>query len=157
MNQLVRRIDANPLQQLQRAARNRTRGGLFPSARGRQAVPQTGQYNHQVDESFNPHAVLVPRLRTLHQLWEEYINGIGNNKPAKFFTRAERGRKETKFIYSRRRIFWKLVEKHVNRNRAANDVIDMIYTLLGPNQSPSAIIMSIRHHTKHNTLPFQLR
>ena len=111
----------------------------------------------KVDTSFDPHAVLAPELRTLHQLWEEYINGTGNNKPAKFFTSAERGRNETKLKYCNKKVFWNLVEKHFKRGRAANDVINMIYTLLGPSLSPTAIIFAIRHYKKHNLMPLQLR
>lgn len=32
---------------------------------------------NQEDTSFDPHAVLAPGLRTLHQLWEEYIMALG--------------------------------------------------------------------------------
>ena len=27
--------------------------------------------------------------RNLHVIWDEYVNGVAGNKPAKFFTRAE--------------------------------------------------------------------
>ena len=98
MNQLVQRIDSNPLQQLQWAARNNqlpannARATIRPNQNRRAPVHQQRQYNYQV-----------------------------------------------------------------RRGRAANDVIDMIYTFLGPSLSPTAIIFAIRHHKKHNTMPLQLR
>ena len=52
-------------------------------------------------------AVLVRSPRMLHQLWDEYIKGIGNNKPAKDFTRLERGRH--KLVYCCRKIVWDVV------------------------------------------------
>ena len=81
LNHLVRRIDANPARMMQQEARRNN--------------PVANLERDDVDVN----AVLVQSPRTLHQLWDEYIKGIGNNKPAKDFTRLERGRH--KFVYCR--------------------------------------------------------
>ena len=45
--------------------------------------------------------------RTLFDLWQEYEFGISGTKPAKEFTRAERG--ENKSLYCCRNVFWQLM------------------------------------------------
>lgn len=146
LRSLVRRLDANPLHQLQRA-NQRARAG---------AEPRSPPRALQVDGHIDPRAVLQPSIRTLQGLWEEYIHGIGHNKPAKYFTSGERGRRQTKFKYSRRKIFWTLVERLVARGHSSHDVIARIYTAYGP-RSPTDIINAIRNDKRNNTLPFMLR
>jgi hypothetical protein len=41
--------------------------------------------------------LLSPNLRSLHDLWEEYQNGLGGRKPARLLTYNERGRVKHKF------------------------------------------------------------
>eukprot|EP00957_Ditylum_brightwellii_P041175 3117040-Ditylum_brightwellii.AAC.1 len=43
--------------------------------------------------------------RTFEVLWDKWQNGLNGNKPARLFTRAERGRDKHK--YTRRNVFWK--------------------------------------------------
>ena len=86
-------------------------------------------------------------------LWDEYITGIGLNKPAKYFTRAERG--TCKYKYSRRKIVWDVVDRLVRTGLPARDAIDRIYAHYGPNLSPTAIINSLRKDKKN--LPPMLR
>ena len=139
---VVRRIDANPLQQLQLAAQGRGRQGT------RNAPPL-----QQADINVNTRAILTPNPRSLYMLWDEYMTGIGHNKPAKFFTRAERGR--CKYKYSRRKIVWDVVERLVRAGVPSRDSIDRIYTQYGPNLSPTAIINILRKDKKN--LPPMLR
>jgi hypothetical protein len=127
---LVRRIDANPLQQLQRAAQGRTTTTAPASPR------------RQVDSNRDPRAVLSENPRTLHQLWDEYEHGIGANKPAKHFTRAERG--PCKFKCSRRKIFWDVVDCMVNRGVSSHDATEQICAHYGPGPSVTAIINKLR-------------
>ena len=87
-------------------------------------------------------------------MWKEYIQGIGGNKAAREFTAAERGKNKCK--YSRRKIFWRLAVKLVDRGLSADQVIDRIYTAYGP-KSPTTIINLIRKDTNNGTLPFALR
>ena len=60
-------------------------------------------------------AVLGRCPKTLFVLWDEYINGIGGSKPAKEFTRRERGLKQNKFKYCNRLIVWKCMERLIIR------------------------------------------
>lgn len=146
MKRLVRKIDSEPLHMLQRAVR-----------RQGQAVRGIGQPQqmYQNDSNVDPRAILTPNPRTLHVLWEEYVSGVGSNKPAKFFTRAERGR--VKYKYSRRKIFWSVVEPLVRANISATDAIERIYTHYGPNLSPTAIINALRQDKNKGSLPHTLR
>jgi len=54
-----------------------------------------------------------------------WMVGIGGNKPAKNFTSTKRGRVMCK--YSRRKIFWQLDAKQVDKGQAADQAIDAIY------------------------------
>ena len=62
-----------------------------------------------------PPALLGRCPRTLFALWDEYVNGIGGNKPAREFTREERGLRRNKFKYCNRRIIWKCMERLIVR------------------------------------------
>ena len=73
-------------------------GQAGPPARQRPARPAVSR-----------EAKLVPRPRSLYELWQEYQFGIGNNKPAKNFTTAERNAdRVTKQKYHYRNKVWKL-------------------------------------------------
>jgi hypothetical protein len=49
-------------------------------------------------------ATLMPTPRSLHDLWSEYLHGVGGRKPARLFSYTEQGR--SKHRYSRRKIVW---------------------------------------------------
>ena len=145
MKGLVRRIDANPLQRLQQA--------VGPGRR-RQGARHAPPRPQQTDESVNPRAILMRSPRNLHVIWDEFINGTGGNKPAKFFTRAERG--TCKFVYSRRKHIWDMVEGLVRAGVPSRDAIDRIYTHYGPHLSPTAIIGLIKKDKKAGAVPVML-
>ena len=107
-----------------------------------------------MDSHVDPTALLMPRPRTLYQLWDEYIRGIGNNKPAKYFTRAERGK--FKFKYSRRKVLWDLIEQMNRAGISSSEAITRIHSHYG-NGSPTSIIDSIRKDRKNHTMPLSLR
>ena len=112
-------------------------------------------HTQQVDEFIDPRAVLSPHPKTLYQLWDEYVFGNGNNKPAKYFTRAELDR--YKYKYCNRLVFWKLCEHLTNRNIPADEDIDCIWLHYGFNKSTTEIIKAIRKDRNNNTLPVNLR
>jgi pyruvate/2-oxoglutarate dehydrogenase complex dihydrolipoamide acyltransferase (E2) component len=138
---LVRRIDANPLQQLQRAAQGQARGRTTtaPASPSR----RTG----------DPRAVLSPNPRTLSSLWDKYVHGIGNNKPAREFTSAERGR--CKYKYSRQKLVWNVIESLVRGSLSSHDAIERMYTHYGANLSVTSIINRLRVDKRN--LPATLR
>ena len=144
---LCRRVESNPLHQLHRAASRRPAPPNNTPSPARRNVQQAEAY-------VDPHAVLYPSIRNLHDLWKEYIQGIGNNKPAREFTATERGKCKCK--YSRRKIFWRLAAKLVDRGLSSDQVINQVYAAYGP-KSPTTIINLIRKDTNDGTLPFQLR
>ena len=144
MGQVMQKIDNNPLRLLQGAAHRQRRGG----------APQSPSRRLQVDDNCAPNALLMPNSKILHQLWEEYTPGIGNNKPAKFFTRAERGR--YKFKYLRQKIMWDLITVHVCSEITASMAIDRIYNAYGHSSSITTIIIRYRNDKKNGTIPEQL-
>ena len=142
INALVRRMDANPVNMMRNAAAPNNR------------VNTTNLRN--IGGHVTSHAVLMDRPTSLQQLWDEYIRGIGLNKPAKDFTPAERGHKKVKFKYSRRLNFWTMMSLLVSRGFSSQESMDMIYAHYGASKSPTAIIDAIRKDKNQNTLPFNL-
>ena len=144
---MLRRIDRNPLNMLNNAAGSpRRRNAPNVAARPRRL---------QGDDHVDPTAVLSPRITNLHVLWDEYQHGIGGNKPAYLFTSREKGR--CRFKYCRRKIFWDLVRKMVDRGDTAQQAIDKIYAALGPSLCVTRIIQEIQKRRKSGDMPEQLR
>jgi hypothetical protein len=52
-------------------------------------------------------ANLSPCLRSLHELWMEYIHGLGGRQPASQFSHGERGK--SKHRYFCRNVIWKML------------------------------------------------
>ena len=75
-------------------------------------------------------AVLHGCPRTLAVLWDEYQNGIGGNKPARMFTRRERGGR-VKFRYSRRKVFWDCMSRLLSRGNTIATAIAKIKGVYG--------------------------
>ena len=59
-------------------------------------------------------AILSRNPRTLSVLWDEWMNGIGGNLPARSFEPAQRGQRGVKANYSFRKPFWKCMERLIN-------------------------------------------
>ena len=95
-------------------------------------------------------AVVLPRLskrpKDLYVLWAEYEHGVGGVKPAKSFTRAERG--HNKFAFSRRAVFWRMVVSLVARGHTSDLAIDKIYGVYGRKLGVSAILAAMRKDRK---------
>jgi hypothetical protein len=64
-------------------------GGVKDGAEGRDAAN-----NPAVMNSISADATLSPLPQNLIDLWQEYIEGIGGRKPARFFSFSERGLSE---------------------------------------------------------------
>ena len=62
-------------------------------------------------------------------LWDEYVNGIGGRKPAREFTRVERGR--VKHIYSKRLIIWRCIKRLLDRGYTLSTAINKITRVYG--------------------------
>ena len=95
-------------------------------------------------------ATLMANPKSLYDVWNEYLHGVGGRKPARLFSEAERGR--VKFKYSRRKVIWDVVRKMVSLGHTANRAIDLIYEVYGPQTSVTEIINRLRRDKNNGTL-----
>ena len=98
---------------------------------------------------------LSPNPKSLFDLWDEYLNGLGGRKPARLFSESERGR--VKYKYSRRKVVWDVVKKLVDLGHTANTAIDMIYDVYGAQTCVTKIINRLRKDKRNGTLNPNLR
>ena len=87
-------------------------------------------------------ATLMPTPRSLHDLWNEFQQGVGGRKPARLFSFSERGR--SKFKYCRRKIVWDLIAGLVRQGHTADAGIDRIYAVYGGQTSVTNIINGLQ-------------
>ena len=78
----------------------------------------------------------------LFEPWNEYEFGRGGIKPAKHFTRAERG--ANKSAYCRHKILWDVVIKMVRRGHTSDGAIDTIYSVFGRSLSVTQLLVRMR-------------
>ena len=97
------------------------------------------------EEGGLPYAVsLSPNPTNLYVLWLEYKKGIGGRKPARQFTREERGHKKVKYTYCNRKKVWDLIDRLVWAGYTSDVAIDKIYSVYGA-LSVTKIIKRIRN------------
>ena len=148
INQNLRRLAINPLrrlnqqQQVQAQQHDGGGGALIGGVGG--AEPQ------EVGGGDGPPADLSPTPRTLYVLWLEYQEGIGGRKPARQFTREERGR--VKHKYHRRKIIWDLVASMIRTGLNAQLAYDRIYDVYGQATTVTNIINSIKRDCRNGNL-----
>jgi hypothetical protein len=87
-----------------------------------------GQYG-RIDRN----ATLNPRPRDLFELWQEWTEGIGDRKPAKHFTTAERNRKALglKQKFYRRLLVWKTQARLIDGGMSVAEANHRIHTITG--------------------------
>jgi Transcriptional activator of glycolytic enzymes len=100
-------------------------------------------------------ATLMPTPRSLHDLWQEYMHGVGGRKPARHFSHTERGRVRHK--YHRRKIVWDLIAGLVRQGHTADTAIDIIYAVYGGQTSVTNIINGLKRDKKSGALSPNLR
>ena len=100
-------------------------------------------------------ASLSPHPRTLYELWDEYVIGIGGRKPAREFTSRDRGK--LKYKYYRRKKLWDLVSALTRSGLTHHVAIDRIYQVYGRQNSVTTIIAAIKRDGKTNFIPPLLR
>jgi Transcriptional activator of glycolytic enzymes len=98
--------------------------------------------------------LLCPRPRSLHDLWEEYVNGLDGRKPARLLAYHERGRVKHKF--HRRKVVWDLISGLIRQGLTANAAIDRIYSVYGAQTSVTTIINAVKYDKKHQRLNSKL-
>ena len=100
----------------------RRAGGGGGGGGGRCAVPQG------VPNTGKP-ATLYPHPRTIEAMWDEYQNGIGGRKPARDFSRRERG--SCKFKFARRKLIWDAVERLLDMGNDLSTACNKIRRVFG--------------------------
>jgi hypothetical protein len=80
--------------------------------------------------------------KNLFDLWKEYEFGLNGKKPAKSLTSAERG--QCASSYSRRKIFWDLIEKMIRKGHTSLVSIDRVYRVYGRCNSVNTILLQLR-------------
>ena len=81
---------------------------------------------------------LSARPKDLYVLWAEWEHGVAGTKPARTFTRAERG--ANRFAFCRRRVFWDMVVSLVARGHTSDRAVDKIYAVYGRGLGVTAIL-----------------
>lgn len=89
--------------------------------------------------------------RDLYILWREFEFGIGGRKPARHFTRFERGR--VRVVYSKRKLVWSTIDRMVRGGYVAETAIDKIYEVYGRGLSVTEIIKRLRVDERHGGHP----
>ena len=100
-------------------------------------------------------ATLLPHPKSIYILWEEWHSGVGGRKPAKSFTRAERG--VCKYKYHRRKVVWDKISEMVRSGLTSDVAIDRIYEAYGNSSTVSAIINRMRIDRRNDSFPDLLR
>ena len=115
----------------------------------------TGATIHPINRSVRikePSAKLARNLKSLYVLWHEYEFGIGERRPAKSFSRKERG--SCRHLYSKRNLFWSLVVEMIRRGHTANGAIDKIYEKYGFKTSVTDILRQLQKDKKQHHRQF---
>lgn len=160
MNDAQRRAGRNS-----EARRRQQAGGPLTQQQRNQQAQQQGQQQQQQGQSLQgtvpeplaePDPPAVPffrhidyrdptaklgKPRTLLELWHEYIYGLGPNKPAQDFTPEERGRCSA--LYSRRKNFWDVMSRMLDRGFNELLAIDKIKAAYGHRSTVTQVINAL--------------
>ena len=131
------------LKKLKKMDTNLKRNAVMPAQqiRSQRVEGQGGGSNES--EMAHP-ANLCSCPKNWYVLWAEYESGVGGNKPAKLFNKAERGKLRLK--YCSRKIVWDAVEVLVQRGLTSDVAIDRIYSECGgPNTKVNDVIKELKH------------
>jgi hypothetical protein len=99
----------------------------------------------------DPRAKLVPRPRTLIELWTEYTQTINGNKPAREFTACKRNNRQDgiKQKYFRRKVVWLMIDRKVREGMTATAACHAIRSAYGFQLSVTQIINMMMHDRTH--------
>ena len=86
-------------------------------------------------------ATLMRNPKLLGILWDEYQNGVGGRKPAREFTRAERG--QCKAVYSQRKPFWECMERQIDRGDTKTTALKRVMQVYGHLGSVTKMLIGI--------------
>lgn len=126
-------------------------GGVAAAGAGGEAAaaPALQQADEDSVVSGAAHAAAIPYASTLsplpsslYVLWQEYQVGIAGRKPAKNFSRRERG--AVKHQYARRKVVWDQISELIRAGETWQVAIDRIYAVYGQRTSVTKIINQLR-------------
>ena len=130
------------------------RGGVNQAANGNQGAD--GNLGAAVGAAnANGAATLSPTPRTVHALWQEYMEGIGGRKPARLFTPEERGLNKHRF--TRRKVVWDTIDRLIRRGFTANVACDQIYEHYGRQLSVTRVINAMLQDRRNGAIPAVLQ
>lgn len=148
----VRRYARAPAVQVVRQRLGTTVQNVPNSVYTEVATPET--LVQQSSSSSDPIARLS-RVKTLHQLWQEYEFGLNGRKAARDFTTAERVRQRS--MYSRRLVFWNVICRMINKGYSAERAVDVVYAHYGSRNTMTKILKNMARDKRTGDLPATLR
>ncbi|KAG7340742.1 glycolytic enzyme transcriptional activator [Nitzschia inconspicua] len=124
-----------------------------PGPAAGETIPATeDQHGGRTSQPEGP-AELSSGPKTLHQLWDEYMFGIGGRKPAKDFTPEER--KKCRHRYFRRKPVWDCIQHHINYGYSPAAACERIHQCYGYHLSITQILKAFKqdkHRGGHPSL-----
>jgi Transcriptional activator of glycolytic enzymes len=95
-------------------------------------------------------------LKTVGDLWQEYMHGINGRMPVSQFEAKHTGSRAHKNRYYQRKPIYELVSSLVRAGRAPCEAIGLVEAAY-PGVKVTALGKKIRHDTRNRTLPRPLR
>ena len=99
----------------------------------RPVVAQGGRGEQGSNSEAAANLMQMPKLsfqpKDLYVLWAKWEHGLSGTKPAKLFTRRERG--ANKFAFSRHRVFWDMIVSLVARGHTSDLAVNKVYGIYG--------------------------
>ena len=145
----IHRLRVEMTQQFARLQQNVARIAIQPVVRSR--TIETSSTNLLEPEISRMQRKLLGTPKNLYDLWKEYEFGLGNKKPAKCFTSQERGK--CRSSYSRRKIFWDVIENMVRKGYTSDVAIAKTYLVYGQRNSVNTILLQMRAERKNGGHP----
>jgi hypothetical protein len=134
-----------------RADLSETLARLQANVRRIATQPVVRAVNEETVLTTQPKRKLLGTPKCLYDLWKEYEFGLSGNKPAKSLTSAERG--QCRHTYSRRKIFWDVIENLVRKGYTSDTAIDRTYLVYGRRNSVNRILLLMRGDRKNGGHP----
>ena len=131
-------------------------GGLARQAnQGAQRVDAANRRLANIQGDAPGSATLSAHPRTLMELWEEWMHGIGGRKAARLFTSAERNNRQGKIKqrYYRRNILWKLMDSMIRAGDTPQAVSHKIRQAYGFRSSITQITNRYNYDKRHHRVP----
>jgi Transcriptional activator of glycolytic enzymes len=95
-------------------------------------------------------------LKTVGDLWQEYMHGIGGRMPVRLFESKHTGSRAHKNRFYQRKPIYDVLARLVNAGRAPCDAIGAVEAAY-PGVKVTALGHKIRRDTRNNRLPRSLR